>query len=153
MKLGDAVYVNTFNQEGTVVKVPDAKGDVMVQLGIMQMKVNMKNLSLLKANKVKEIPKYRKTGAGKIKVSKTQGVGTEINVLGMTVDEAVGEIDKYIDDAYLANLSQITIIHGKGTGALRIGIHKYLKKNSHIKSYRLGVYGEGENGVTIIELN
>jgi len=153
LKLGDPVYVTTFNQEGVVVQVPDSKGDVMVQLGIMKMKVNIKNLSLLKANKVKEVPKNRKTGAGKVKVSKSQTTGTEINVLGMTVDEAVGEIDKYIDDAYLANLSKITIIHGKGTGALRIGIHKYLRKNSHVKTYRLGVYGEGENGVTIIEIN
>ena len=97
-------------------------------------------------------PSLQKTGAGKIRMSKSASVSTEINLLGRTVDEAIAELDKYLDDASLAHLSSVRIVHGKGTGALRAGIHQYLKRQKHVKSYRLGAFGEGDAGVTIVEL-
>ena len=95
---------------------------------------------------------FSKTGSGKIKMSKSASVSTEINLLGKTVDEAVAELDKYLDDASLAHLTSVRVVHGKGTGALRAGIHQYLKRQKHVKSYRLGAFGEGDAGVTIVEL-
>ena len=97
-------------------------------------------------------PNMQRTSAGKIKMSKSSSVGIEINLLGRTVDEAIAELDKYLDDASLAHLSSVRIVHGKGTGALRTGIHKYLKRQKHVKSFRLGAFGEGDAGVTIAEL-
>ncbi|WP_105615522.1 endonuclease MutS2 [Vallitalea okinawensis] len=150
VKKGDKVFVDTFNQEAVVISTPDSKGDVTVQAGIMKLKVNMKNLRIMEEKEQHQISKPVKKG--RTHVSKARNIKTELDLRGCTVEEALGEIDKYIDDAYLANLAQVTIIHGKGTGALRAAIHQYLKRNGHVKAYRLGKYGEGESGVTIVEL-
>lgn len=152
VKKGDRVFVATFNQEAVALTDPDSKGDVMVQAGIMKLKVNAINLEVLPEKQEHKVSKKKPTAARKRGGGKTMHISPEIDVRGCTVDEAVSEIDKYVDDAFLSNLPQITIIHGKGTGALRAGIHKYLKRNKHVKTYRLGAYGEGEAGVTIVEL-
>ncbi|MGN1266388.1 MAG: Smr/MutS family protein, partial [Dorea sp.] len=120
--------------------------------GILRSQVNISDLEI-----IEEKPAYLKkttqqTGKGKIKMSKSMSVCTEINLLGKTVDEAIAELDKYLDDACLAHLNTVRIVHGKGTGALRAGIHKYLKRQKHVKSFRLGAFGEGDAGVTIAEL-
>ena len=151
-KLGESVKVLSMNLTGSVVSLPDAKGNLDVQMGILRSKVNISDLEI-----IDEKPNYlqktaKRTGKGKIKMNKSLTVATEINLLGKTVDEAVAELDKYLDDASLAHLSSVRIVHGKGTGALRQGIHKYLKHQKHVKSFRLGAFGEGDAGVTIAEL-
>lgn len=151
-ELGESVKVLSMNLTGSVVSLPDAKGNLDVQMGILRSKVNISDLEI-----IDEKPNYlqktaKRTGKGKIKMNKSLTVATEINLLGKTVDEAVAELDKYLDDASLAHLSSVRIVHGKGTGALRQGIHKYLKRQKHVKSFRLGAFGEGDAGVTIAEL-
>lgn len=151
-KLGESVKVLSMNLTGSVVSLPDAKGNLDVQMGFLRSKVNISDLEI-----IDEKPNYlqktaKRTGKGKIKMNKSLTVATEINLLGKTVDEAVAELDKYLDDASLAHLSSVRIVHGKGTGALRQGIHKYLKRQKHVKSFRLGAFGEGDAGVTIAEL-
>lgn len=151
-KLGESVKVLSMNLTGSVVSLPDAKGNLDVQMGILRSKVNISDLEI-----IDEKPNYlqktsKRTGKGKLKMNKSLTVATEINLLGKTVDEAVAELDKYLDDASLAHLSSVRIVHGKGTGALRQGIHKYLKRQKHVKSFRLGAFGEGDAGVTIAEL-
>lgn len=151
-KLGESVKVLSMNLTGSVVSLPDAKGNLDVQMGILRSKVNISDLEI-----IDEKPNYlqktaKRTGKGKIKMNKSLTVATEINLLGKTVDEAVAELDKYLDDASLAHLNSVRIVHGKGTGALRQGIHKYLKRQKHVKSFRLGAFGEGDAGVTIAEL-
>lgn len=151
-KLGESVKVLSMNLTGSVVSLPDAKDNLDVQMGILRSKVNISDLEI-----IDEKPNYlqktaKRTGKGKIKMNKSLTVATEINLLGKTVDEAVAELDKYLDDASLAHLSSVRIVHGKGTGALRQGIHKYLKRQKHVKSFRLGAFGEGDAGVTIAEL-
>lgn len=151
-KLGESVKVLSMNLTGSVVSLPDAKGNLDVQMGILRSKVNISDLEI-----IDEKPNYlqktaKRTGKGKIKMNKSLTVATEINLLGKTIDEAVAELDKYLDDASLAHLSSVRIVHGKGTGALRQGIHKYLKRQKHVKSFRLGAFGEGDAGVTIAEL-
>ena len=151
-KLGESVKVLSMNLTGSVVSLPDAKGNLDVQMGILRSKVNISDLEI-----IDEKPNYlqktaKRTDKGKIKMNKSLTVATEINLLGKTVDEAVAELDKYLDDASLAHLSSVRIVHGKGTGALRQGIHKYLKRQKHVKSFRLGAFGEGDAGVTIAEL-
>ena len=151
-KLGESVKVLSMNLTGSAVSLPDAKGNLDVQMGILRSKVNISDLEI-----IDEKPNYlqktaKRTGKGKIKMNKSLTVATEINLLGKTVDEAVAELDKYLDDASLAHLSSVRIVHGKGTGALRQGIHKYLKRQKHVKSFRLGAFGEGDAGVTIAEL-
>lgn len=151
-KLGESVKVLSMNLTGSVVSLPDSKGNLDVQMGILRSKVNISDLEI-----IDEKPNYlqktaKRTGKGKIKMNKSLTVATEINLLGKTVDEAVAELDKYLDDASLAHLSSVRIVHGKGTGALRQGIHKYLKRQKHVKSFRLGAFGEGDAGVTIAEL-
>ena len=148
--IGDDVFVHTFSLEGTVKTLPNAKGEITVQMGLLQSQVNIKDCEILKKQKqAPEKPKHS-VGGGK-GINKAAHISSDINLLGKTVDEAVAELDKYLDDAYLAGLNQVTIVHGKGTGALRKGIHTYLKRQSHVKSFRLGVFGEGEAGVTIVE--
>lgn len=151
-KLGESVKVLSMNLTGSVVSLPDAKGNLDVQMGILRSKVNISDLEIIdvKPNYLQKTAK--RTGKGKIKMNKSLTVATEINLLGKTVDEAVAELDKYLDDASLAHLSSVRIVHGKGTGALRQGIHKYLKRQKHVKSFRLGAFGEGDAGVTIAEL-
>ncbi len=151
-KLGESVKVLSMNLNGTVASHPDAKGNLTVQMGILRSQVNISDLEI-----IDEKPAYlqktsRQTGKGKLKMNKSLSVGMEINLLGKTVDEAIAELDKYLDDASLAHLSSVRIVHGKGTGALRTGIHQYLKRQKHVKSFRLGAFGEGDAGVTIAEL-
>ncbi len=152
-KLGESVKVLSMNLTGSVTSLPDAKGNVTVQMGILRSTVNISDLEI-----IDEAPAYsfagrtRQTGKGKVKMGKSLAISPEINLLGKTVDEAVAELDKYLDDASLAHLSSVRIVHGKGTGALRAGIHKYLKRQKHVKSFRLGAFCEGDAGVTIAEL-
>ena len=153
LKLGDGVRVLSMNLNGTVSSLPDAQGNVFVQWGILRSKVNISDLELLQENSVSGpgLEARRKgSGSSNIKMSKSFGISPEINVLGMTVDEAVAQLDKYLDDAYIAHLPQVRIVHGKGTGALRAGIHKHLKRLKYIKEFHLGGFGEGDAGVTIV---
>lgn len=152
-KPGEPVKVLSMNLTGTVVGKPDSKGNMTVQMGILRSQVHFSDLEI-----VEEKPSYLKKtsvkggGKGKVKMSKSLSVSPEINLLGKTVDEAIAELDKYLDDASLAHLTSVRIVHGKGTGALRTGIHNYLRRQKHIKSFRLGAFGEGDAGVTIAEL-
>ena len=150
LHLGDTVRILSLNLRGTVSTKPDSRGNLFVQAGIMRTKVNFTDLELIDEPVITG-PSLSKTGAGKIKMSKSASVSTEINLLGKTVDEAIAELDKYLDDAYLAHMPSVRVVHGKGTGALRNGVHKFLKKQRHVKSFRLGEFGEGDAGVTIVE--
>jgi len=151
LKIGDSVKVLSLNLNGTVSSLPNAKGDLYVQMGILRSQVNIKDLELVQETTVSGpgIPK-EKTGAGKIKMSKSFAVSPEVNLIGMTTDEAIPEMEKYLDDAYLAHLPQVRVVHGRGTGALRTAVHKRLKKLSYVKEFRLGDFGEGDTGVTIV---
>ena len=147
---GDSVKVLSMNMKGTVGSRPDSKGFLFVQMGIIRSKVHLSDLELVD-EPVITTPSLQKTGAGKIRMSKSASVSTEINLLGRTVDEAIAELDKYLDDAYIAHLKSVRIVHGKGTGALRKGIHDYLRRQKHVSSFRLGEFGEGDAGVTIVD--
>ena len=154
LRIGDGVRVLSMNLRGTVSTLPDARGNLFVQMGILRSQVNLKDLEKLED----ELPAYSKStgaktsGSGKIRMSKSSSISSELNLRGMTTDEAIVELDKYLDDAYLAHLSPVRIVHGKGTGALRKAVHQYLRRQKHVASYRLGEYGEGDAGVTIVEL-
>ena len=148
-RLGDTVHVISLNLEGTVRSLPNQKGELTVQMGILQSTVKISDVEIVEEKKQS---KQQKTANYRAAVHKTMNIRPEINLLGKTVDEAIAELDKYLDDACLSHLNQVRIVHGKGTGALRKGIHEYLKRQSYIKSFRLGEYGEGEAGVTIVEL-
>ncbi len=148
--IGTRVKVLSLNLEGTVSTKPNAKGDLFVQMGILRSQVNISDLDIIN-EPAADITSNAKTGAGKIKMSKSLSISQEINLIGLTVDEAMVELDKYLDDAYLSKIPQVRIVHGKGTGALRSAVHAKLKKTSYIKEFRLGVFGEGETGVTIAE--
>ena len=151
-KLGESVRVLSMNLNGSVVSLPDPKGNVTVQMGILRSQVPISNLEIIEETPSYSAKQMHKTSKGKMKMGKSFSVSTEINLLGKTVDEAIAELDKYLDDAALAHLSPVRVVHGKGTGALRSGIHKYLKRQKHVKSFRLGEFGEGDAGVTIVEL-
>ncbi len=150
LKLGDPVNVISLGLKGTVSSLPNAKGDLYVQMGILRSQVNIKDIELLEEEDI-VAPGYSKTQSGKIKMSKSASIHPDINLIGKTVDEALSDLDKYLDDAYLAHLPQVTVIHGRGTGALKNAIHTHLKKLSYVKSFRLGAFGEGDQGVTIVE--
>lgn len=150
LRIGDSVKVLSMNLTGTVHSMPNAKGDLFVQMGILRSQVNIKDLVLIE-DATPGSKKYAKTGAGKLKMSKSASVSTEINLIGKTVDEAIALLDKYLDDAYLAHLPSVRIVHGKGTGALRSAVQSHLKRQSYIKSFHLGEFGEGDAGVTIAE--
>ena len=150
LRIGDSIKVLSLNLKGTVSTLPDAKGNLFVQMGILRSQVNIRDLEKLDDTVITG-GYFSKTGSGKIKMSKSASVSTEINLLGKTVDEAIMELDKYLDDAYIAHLPSVRIVHGKGTGALRKGVHNYLRRQKHVKSYRLGEFGEGDAGVTIVE--
>ena len=150
LHLGDSVRVLSLNLKGTVSSLPDTKGFLFVQMGIMRSKLHISDLQLID-EPVITAPSLQRTGAGKIKMSKSSSVSTEINLLGKTVDEAVAELDKYLDDAYLAHLPSVRIVHGKGTGALRKGVHNYLRRQKHVSNFHLAEFGEGDAGVTIVE--
>lgn len=151
LHLGDGVKVLSLNLKGTVSTLPDSRGFLFVQMGIMRSKIHISDLALLQEDAVITAPNMQKTNTGKIKMSKSASVGIEINLLGKTVDEAIAELDKYLDDAYLAHMPSVRIVHGKGTGALRKGVHNYLRRVKYISSFRLGEFGEGDAGVTIVE--
>ena len=150
LSLGDSVKVMSLNVKGTVSSKPDSKGMLFVQMGILRSKVHISDLQLIDEPVITG-PALTRTGAGKIKMNKSASVRTEINLLGKTVDEAVSELDKYLDDAYLAHLSSVRIVHGKGTGALRKGVHNYLKRLKYVQDFHLAEFGEGDAGVTIVE--
>ncbi len=152
LKKGDRVFIHSLNQSGVVTSEPNQKGEVMVSAGIMSIKTNLKDLSI-DTNYVepkKETPKPKKTAS--FKNTKAMNVSYEIDLRGLYVDEAIEKVDKFIDDAFLAGMDTISLIHGKGTGALRTGIHEYLRRNRRVAKYRLGEFGEGDAGVTIVEL-
>ena len=151
-KLGESVKVLSMNLTGSVTSLPDSKGNVTVQMGILRSQVHISDLEIIEEKPSYTAKQMQKTGKGKLKMGKSFSVSPEINLLGKTVDEAVAELDKYLDDASLAHLSTVRVVHGKGTGALRSGIHSYLKRQKHVKSFRLGAFGEGDAGVTIVEL-
>lgn len=149
LKKGDTVKIVSMGLKGTVSTLPDAKGALFVQCGIMRTQTNVRDLVLVD-EAIVTTPTLQRTGAGKIKMSKTLSVSTEINLLGKTVDEALPALDKYLDDAYLAHLPSVRVVHGKGTGALRSAVHNHLKRLKYVKEFRLGEYGEGDAGVTIV---
>lgn len=149
LHLGDSVKVLSMNLKGTVSSLPNAKGDLFVQMGILRSQVNIRDLEL--APDVDTVSKYQsRTHTGKIQMSKSASVGVEINLLGKTTDEAIAELDKYLDDAYISHIPSVRVVHGKGTGALRKAVHNYLRRQKHVESYRLGEFGEGDAGVTIV---
>ena len=150
IRLGDSVKVVSMGLKGSVSSLPDKNGKLFVQCGIIRSQVSLSDLVLLEEDTVKT-EKMQRSSSGKLKMSKSYSVSTEINLLGKTVDEALSELDKYLDDAYLAHLPSVRIVHGKGTGALRKAVQGYLRKNRVIKSFRLGEFGEGDAGVTIAE--
>lgn len=153
LRIGDSVKVLSMNLKGTVHTLPNAKGDLYVQMGILRSLVNINDLVLIDDESTSPIAKKYGGGSssGKIKISKSSSVSTEINLIGMTVDEAIAHLDKYLDDAYIAHLPSVRIVHGKGTGALRSAVHAHLKRQKYVKSFRLGEAGEGDAGVTIAE--
>ncbi len=149
LKKGDSVKVISMGLKGTVSSLPDSKGNLFVQCGIMRTSVNVRDLAYVEEATITG-PSLQRTNTGKIKASKVSSISTEINLLGRTVDEALSELDKYLDDAYLAHLPSVRVVHGKGTGALRSAIHSHLKRLKYVKEFRLGEYGEGDAGVTIV---
>ena len=153
LRIGDSVKVLSMNLKGTVHTLPNAKGDLYVQMGILRSLVNINDLVLIDDESTSPIAKKYGGGSssGKIKMNKSASVSTEINLIGMTVDEAIAHLDKYLDDAYIAHLPSVRIVHGKGTGALRSAVHAHLKRQKYVKSFRLGEAGEGDAGVTIAE--
>jgi DNA mismatch repair protein MutS2 len=160
-KIGDAVRVVSLGVKGTVTTLPNAKGELYVQMGIMRSQVNIKDLELLQENTItgagsdsivtSRKGRQDKSSVSKIKMSKSYNISPEVNLIGMTTDEAIAVLDKYLDDAYLAHLPQVRVVHGRGTGALRNAVHNYLKKLNYVHNYRLGTFGEGNTGVTIVE--
>ena len=151
LRIGDSVKVISMNLKGTVHSLPNARGDLYVQMGILRSLVNINDLILLEEDAAPGTKKFQKTSAGKIKMSKSASVSTEINLIGKTTDEAIPLLDKYLDDAYLAHLPSVRIVHGKCTGALRNAVQAHLKRLKYVKSFHLGEFGEGDAGVTIAE--
>ena len=149
LKKGDSVKIISMNLKGIVNTLPDAKGNLFVQCGIMRMQTNINDLMPIKEETI-TAPALQRTNTGKLKMSKSFSVSSEINLLGCTVDEAIAKLDKYLDDAYLAHLPSVRVVHGKGTGALRSAVQSHLKRLKYVKEYRLGEYGEGDAGVTIV---
>lgn len=149
-KPGESVHVISLNVNGIVGSTPNSKGEVYVQMGILRSLINIRDLELIDIPEI-TTPTLSKTGSGKIKMSKSLNVSPELNIIGKTVDEGIAILDKYLDDAYLSHIPQVTIIHGRGTGALRNAVQQHLKRLKYVKSYRVGGFGEGDHGVTIVE--
>ncbi len=149
IRCGDMAKIVSMGLKGIITSMPDNKGNLYLQCGIMRTKANIADLVLVQEEEI-TTKAFNKTGAGSIKMSKSFNVSPEINLLGQTVDEALSVLDKYLDDAYLAHLPSVRVVHGKGTGALREGVHRFLKKVSYVDSYRLGEIGEGDAGVTVV---
>ncbi|MBQ2705582.1 MAG: endonuclease MutS2 [Agathobacter sp.] len=150
LRIGDTVKVLSMNLKGTVHTLPDAKGNLFVQMGILRSQVNIQDLVLMDEDVLHPTKKYGGSGS-KIKMAKSATVSTEIKLIGLNSDEAIARLDKYLDDAYIAHLPSVRIVHGKGTGALRNAVHAHLKRLNYIKSYKLAEFGEGDAGVTIAE--
>lgn len=150
LMIGSDIRILSLNSVGTVSSLPNEKGDLFVQAGLLRTKVNISDIELLPQKKAAPEKKTH-SGGGKIRMEKSAGIHQEVNLIGMTVDEAIPVLGKYLDDAYLAHLSQVTVIHGRGTGALRKAVHNHLKRTKYVKSFRLGEFGEGDMGVTIVE--
>ncbi|WP_026893217.1 endonuclease MutS2 [Lacrimispora aerotolerans] len=155
LKLGEGVKVLSMNLNGTVSSLPNAKGDLYVQMGILRSLVNLSDLELLQEDSVsssggKNGTRQGGSGSSSTRMSKSFSISPEINLIGMTTDEAIPQLDKYLDDAYLAHLPQVRVVHGRGTGALKAAVHKHLKKLKYVKEFRLGAFGEGDSGVTIV---
>jgi len=153
LRIGDSVKVLSMNLKGTVHTLPNDKGDLYVQMGILRSVVNIKDLVLLEEDSPAVGKKHASAGASNLKMSKSASVSTEINLIGKTTDEAIVLLDKYLDDAYLAHMPSVRIVHGKGTGALRKAVQNHLKRLKYVKSFRLGEFGEGDSGVTIAEFH
>ena len=156
LKRGDLVIINELNKEGTVLSDPDSNGNVMVQAGILKTRVPVTGLRLVDNQEEKKITYNGSARSGvsyrEVKSNAGRDIKSEVDLRGMTTDEALLELDQYLDGAVLAGLNTVTIIHGKGTGALRAAVHQHLRKHKAVRTFRLGVYGEGESGVTIAEL-
>lgn len=164
LKLGDGVMVLSMNLKGTVSTLPNSRGDLYVQMGILRSLVNIKDLDLLDEKEISATlgdgsshayggqtrVKSRGSGASQIKIGKSSSISTEVNLIGMTVDEALPVMEKYLDDAYLAHLQSVRVVHGRGTGALKNGVHKRLRQLKYVKEFRLGQFGEGDSGVTVV---
>lgn len=150
LKKGDSVKIVSMGLKGTVSTLPDAKGNLFVQCGIIRTQTNIKDLIYVQEETISAPSIQQRANTGKLKMSKSLSISTEINLLGKTTDEAIAELDKYLDDAYLAHLSSVRVVHGKGTGALRNAVHGHLKRLKYVKEFRLGEYGEGDAGVTIV---
>lgn len=149
--IGDRVHVASLNLDGTVHTLPNQKGELNVTIGIMNYNVNMSDLTIIEeASEMRKL-KQKSSSIGKLKMTKTASISPEINLIGMTSDEAIMTLDKYLDDAFLSHISPVRIVHGKGSGILRNAVHNYLKRQKHVKSFRLGSFGEGDYGVTIVE--
>lgn len=149
--IGDSVYIHSMNANGTVHTLPNAKGMVNINMGIFNYNVHISDLEIVSEEKETDKIKSRSSSIGKIKMNKTASISPEINLIGMTADEAIITLDKYLDDAFLSHISPVRIVHGKGAGILRNAVHNHLKRQKHVKSYRLGSFGEGDYGVTIVE--
>ncbi len=149
--IGDLVHVHSMNLDGTVHTLPNAKGELTVTMGILHSQVNIRDLEIIKEAGEAEKIHQKATSIGRLKMSKTASVSPEINLIGLTADEAIMQLDKYLDDAFLSHISPVRIVHGKGAGILRNAVHNYLKKQKHVKSFRAGSFGEGDYGVTIVE--
>lgn len=147
--VGADVRILSLNSAGTVSTLPNEKGELFVQAGLLRTKVHLRDLELIKPT-APEKPQRSKSGKGSIGIGKAASIHQEVNLIGMTVDQAMPILEKYLDDAYLAHMTQVTIIHGRGTGALRNAVHNKLKKMKYVSSYRLGEFGEGDMGVTIV---
>lgn len=151
LKKGDSVKILSLGLKGTVSSLPDAKGNLFVQCGIMRSQANINDLVLLQdEDSTTTYQKNLKSTPGRSGLSKAMNISTEINLLGMTCDEAIAALDKYLDDAYLSHLPSVRVVHGKGTGALRNAVHSHVKRLKYVKDYRLGEFGEGDAGVTIV---
>jgi len=148
LKIGDDVHVLSFDVNAKVIALPNAKGELYVQMGAMRTQVKVSDIEIL--DSVPEVKEKKKTGSDLIKFSKHMNISTECNIIGMRVDEALPIVDKYLDDAYLAHLTQVSIIHGRGTGALKTAVHEHLRRLNYVREYRLGSFGEGDHGVTIV---
>ena len=150
LKIGDRVKVLTVDQKGNVLTLPDSKGDLQVQVGLLKLTVNLKNISKIQENgSTKEVVKQK---YGALYRSKAQSVSISCNVIGKTLDEAEDIVDKYLDDAFMAGLKEVSVIHGRGAGILREGLQKMMKRHKHVASYRKGAYNEGGDGVTVVTL-
>jgi len=148
LKPGDSVLIVNLGQKGIVIDPPNNNDEVVVQAGIMRINVHITNLKLLDEQKAE----IERIGTGEIGKSKAMNISSEIDLRGFNLEDAIVSVDKYLDDASMTGLKTVTIIHGKGTGILRAGIQKHLRSNPHVKSFRTGKFGEGEMGVTIVEL-